>query len=108
MMKYKALYGLLFVMLLTFYVLPIIIQNVVLGILILWFVNPIISFACSYAYGKRICFHIIIPVLIGVMFAISTFIFYNDSALVYAVFYGMFGLLGLSIGSYIRKKQLHS
>lgn len=105
MMKYKAMYSFLFVMLLTFYVLPIIIQNVVLGILILWFVNPIISFVCSYVYGKCVSFHMLIPIVIGVLFAISTFIFYNDSALVYTVFYCLFSLLGLLIGSYNKKKN---
>lgn len=107
-MKYKAMYGLLFVMLLTFYALPIIIQNVVIGILVLWFINPIISFACSYVYGKHASFHILIPIIISMMFAISTLLFYNDSALVYAVFYGLFSLLGMFIGAYVRKRNTNS
>lgn len=107
-MKYKAMYSFLFVMLITFYVLPIIIQNVVIGILVLWFINPIISFVCSYVYGKCVSFHMLIPIVIGVMFAISTFIFYNDSALVYTVFYCLFSVLGMFIGAYVRKHKATS
>ncbi len=61
----------------------------------------VVSLILSYKYGFDYM-HIILMLL---LFTISAYIVFNDSALVYIFFYLIFDFIGIFIGYYIRKKS---
>jgi hypothetical protein len=86
------------VLLLTFYILPLLISDTGMGMLVLLFVVPLVCFVCSFVYGARRGFGWLF-VLVGVLlFVPSVFVFYNSSALVYVFVYGVVLLLGNVFG----------
>ena len=103
MEKLKKMIPILTVMALDFYVLPLLIQDTGSAILILLLVIPLVCLACSAVYGLRHSFHLEFPLLTALLFAPSVFLFYNSSAWVYIVGYGVTALAGNAIGALIYK-----
>lgn len=86
------------VLLLTYYVLPLLISDTGMGMLVLLFVVPLVCFVCALVYGARWGFGWFF-VLFGVLlFLPSVFVFYNSSALVYVFVYGVVLLVGNVFG----------
>ena len=99
MIKIKKLLPYLVVNLLTFYILPIIIRDTGTGMLILIIIIPLITLMTSLLYGLKNSFEWLYPLLVMAIFLPSIFIYYNESALIYALIYGGLSLLGSFIGS---------
>lgn len=86
------------VLLIAFYVLPLLISDTGMGMLVLLFVVPLVCFVCALVYGARRGFGWLF-VLFGVLlFVPSVFVFYNSSALVYVFVYGVVLLVGNVFG----------
>ena len=80
----------LIVIMLAFYVLPVLINDTGTGIFFLLILIPIICFLTSLIYGIRHSFNLI-------------FLFYNESAAVYVLLYGIIATTGNFLGSLIKK-----
>lgn len=81
-----------------FYLLPLLIRNTGWAMLLLLVVIPLVCLACSVVYGWRYSFHGLYPVIVAVLFMPTIFLFYNSTAWVYIVAYGIIALLGNLIG----------
>ena len=93
----------LIVIILAFYVLPAFINDTGTGIFFLLILTPIICFVTSIIYGIRHSFNLIFLLLIMALFIPTIFIFYNESAAVYVLIYGINAVIGNLLGSLIKK-----
>ena len=91
------------VIILAFYVLPAFINDTGIGIFFLLILTPIICFVTSIIYGIRHSFNLIFLLLIMALFIPTIFIFYNESAAVYVLIYGIIATIGNLLGSLIKK-----
>lgn len=88
-----------------FYLLPMIIRNTGAAMLTMLFVIPFLTFTCALIYGVRQGFDLLLPITAVILFAPSIFIFYNPSAWIYIVAYGLIALIGTGIGRIFFKKR---
>ena len=93
----------LIVITLAFYVLPAFINDTGTGIFFLIILTPIICFVTSIIYGIRHSFNLIFLLIIMALFIPTIFIFYNESAAVYVLIYGIIAAIGNLLGSLIKK-----
>ena len=84
-------------------VLPAFINDTGIGIFFLLILTPIICFVTSIIYGIRHSFNLIFLLLIMALFIPTIFIFYNESAAVYVLIYGIIATIGNLLGSLIKK-----
>lgn len=102
--KIKDVLLILAITLFLFYLLPLCYYafNAELGktflILLLFFMYPIYVFSVNLIYVIRYSFLWYLPILVGVAFFPSIFIYYNISAGIYTLVYMIFGYIGMSIG----------
>jgi choline-glycine betaine transporter len=64
---------------------------------------PFACFIISAFYGVKNGFNILYSLLVGFLFLSTVFIFYNDSALIYAIVFSVISVVGNFIGSRMRK-----
>lgn len=81
-----------------FYLLPLLIKNTGVAMLLMLCVIPLIALICSILYGVRHGFDLLLPVIAAVLFFPTIFIYYNESAWIYTVVYGIIALAGNGIG----------
>ena len=91
------------VILMGFYLLPLLIRDTGSAMLILLIAIPLICFICSTIYGIKKGFNILYSAIVSVLFVPSIFIFYNLSAWGYIIGYGIIALIGNAIGALIFK-----
>ena len=106
MQKLKPMLPYLGIILVVFYLLPIAIKGMGSAMLILLIAIPVICFVCALLYGIKNGFNIILPIVVGLLFLPSLFIFYNETAWVYSIAYLVISLIGNLIGmvSYKNRK----
>ena len=105
MKKIREMSVYLIVITLAFYVLPAFINDTGTGIFFLIILTPIICFVTSIIYGIRHSFNLIFLLLIMILFIPTIFIFYNESAAVYVLIYGIIAIIGNLLGSLIKKNE---
>lgn len=88
-----------------FYLLPCLINDTGMAMIMILCVMPLIAFICSLIYGVRQGFNILLPVAAVILFLPTVFIYYNESAWVYAVIYGIVSVAGNSMGRLFYKKR---
>ena len=103
MKKIREMSVYLIVITLAFYVLPALINDTGTGIFFLIILTPIICFVTSIIYGIRHSFNLIFLLIIMALFIPTIFIFYNESAAVYVLIYGIIAIIGNLLGSLIKK-----
>ena len=103
MKKIREMSVYLIVITLAFYVLPAFINDTGTGIFFLIILTPIICFVTSIIYGIRHSFNLIFLLIIMILFIPTIFIFYNESAAVYVLIYGIIAAIGNLLGSLIKK-----
>ena len=103
MKKIKEMSVYLIVIILAFYVLPAFINDTGSGIFFLLILIPIICFLTSLIYGIRHSFNLIFLLINMALFIPTIFIFYNESAAVYVLIYGIIATIGNLLGSLIKK-----
>ena len=103
MKKIREMSVYLIVIILAFYALPAFINDTGSGIFFLLILIPIICFLTSLIYGIRHSFNLIFLLIIMALFIPTIFIFYNESAAVYVLIYGINAVIGNLLGSLIKK-----
>ena len=103
MKKIREMSVYLIVIILAFYALPVLINDTGSGIFFLLILIPIICFLTSIIYGIRHSFNLIFLLIIMALFIPTIFIFYNESAAVYVLIYGIIATIGNLLGSLIKK-----
>lgn len=88
-------------LLLDFYLLPVWIRGTGSAVLMLLCIIPAVCFLCSVLYGFRRGISLYYPLLAAALFVPSLFIYYNISAWVYLVIYGILAFLGEALGSFL-------
>lgn len=106
-MKTKLIRSLpyLLIFLLDFYLLPFLIGDTGAAMLYLLFVIPIIVLITSLAYGMIRGFDLILPLAAALLFAPTIWLYYNESATIYLLFYAAASLIGLAVGRLFYKKR---
>lgn len=90
-------------MLINFYLLPLFIADTGSAMVVLLVLIPAVCFAISVVYGLKNGFRLEYPAITAVLFIPSVFIYYNSSAWVYIVAYGVIALLGNLVSLPFRK-----
>jgi len=86
----------------AFYLLPLFGQTTGSFMLILLVLIPFICFLTSLVYGLKHDWNLLYPILIGLLFAPTVFLYYNSSAWVYCLGYSFLSLVGIYIGKSIK------
>ena len=103
-MKIKQLWSFLLIIIISFYLLPLMIKDTGSGMLVLLVALPVISFICSLIYGLKNGFQPLFSILLMALFIPSVFLIYNSSAMFYAPIYGVLSFIGMYMGYQISKK----
>uniref|UniRef100_UPI004057803E hypothetical protein n=1 Tax=Agathobacter sp. TaxID=2021311 RepID=UPI004057803E len=93
------------VMAITFYLLPLLMQDTGSAMFFMLLVIPLVTLICSVVYGVRQGFDLLFPIVIMILFAPTIIVFYNLSAWIYIVVYGVVVLIGSAIGTIFYKKS---
>lgn len=98
MTRLKSLLPYLIILTIDFYLLPLFIKDTGSAMLMLLVVIPLVCFSCSVLFGIKNPFSLLYPLIVAVLFAPTIFIYYNYTAWVYIVGYGLVALAGSAIG----------
>ena len=88
-----------------FYLLPTVIRDTGMAMLVMLCVIPLFAFIVALVYGTVNGFNIILPVLAMLLFLPTIFIYYNYTAWVYVIAYGVIVLAGNGIGRIFYKRR---
>ena len=88
------------ILIIVFYLLPLLFKG---GIAFLFLLNPLTVLICSIVFGKDNKLYFILPIISALLFLPSIFIFYNESAWIYGLFYAIISLIGSFIGNKLNK-----
>lgn len=94
MNKFKHNIAIYLLLAADFYLLPCFISDTGSAMLLLLVLMPVVCFSLSVWYGMKNGATLFYPLAVAVLFVPSIFLFYNSSAWVYAVAYGVAALLG--------------
>lgn len=103
MKSIKNILPYMLIMILDFYFLPRLITNTGSAMIFLLILLPLICFFCSFHYGYKYTFSIIFVLLTAVLFLPTIFLYYNESAWIYAAAYAALASAGMLIGSCFHK-----
>lgn len=103
--KLIALIPYIIVLILNFYLLPLLATDTGMAMFIMLCIIPTITFCCSVACGVRQGFNLYLPVTVALLFAPTIFIYYNYTAWVYIIVYVLISLMGTGIGRLFYKKR---
>ncbi len=98
MKNFKEMLPYLIINIIAFYLMPIIIKDTGTAMGVMLILLPLICFITSLIYGIKHSFNIIYPIIVALLFAPTIFIYYNSTASVYIVGYGIISLVGNFIG----------
>lgn len=93
----------LFVNIIAFYLLPLIIKDTGGAMVVMLIGIPLICFITSVIFGMKHSFNLLYPITVALIFAPTIFIFYNSTAWVYIIAYGVIALIGNFIGKSLSK-----
>lgn len=97
-MKLKPMAPYLVVNIIGFYLLPIVIKDTGSAMAVMLLGSPLICLINSAVYGIKNSFNLLYSLIVALLFAPTIFIFYNSSAWIYIVGYGIIALVGNFIG----------
>lgn len=103
--KIRKMLPYLFVIILAFYLLPFLIKDTGSGMFILLFGIPIVCLIVSLLYGMKNSFNWLFSLLVSLLFIPSVFIFYNESAAIYILVYGIISVIANYIGSLLSERS---
>ena len=103
--KWISLIPYVIVLAVDFYLLPCLINDTGIAMLMILCVIPLIAFICSVIYGVRQGFNFLLPIIAVILFIPTIFIYYNESAWVYVIIYGIVTLVGNGVGRIFYKKR---
>lgn len=92
------------VILIAFYIVPMLIKDTGSGMFILLIVIPLITLITSLIYALRNTVDFIYPLIVAILFIPTLFIYYNNSAWIYIFVYSMIAVIGELLGKTLQKK----
>ena len=92
------------ILLIDFYIIPLLIKDTGSAMAVMLVIIPLICLIISVSYGRRNGFDFCYILSVAIIFTPSIFIFYNSSAWVYVVRYAVIALFGNLIGLPLRKR----
>jgi len=98
MEKIKKALPFALVLILNFYLLPLLIKDTGPAILMLMGITPIVTIILSLLYSYKNGVDPIMPIFCAVLFAPTIFIYYNMSAWPYMIVYAVLSLMGEGMG----------
>lgn len=102
-MSWKTHVPYLIVILADFYLMPFFIRDTGSGMMMLLLIMPLICLITAAVHSLKTGEIIMFAILSGVLFVPEIFIFFNESAWVYAPAYAVIALIGGLIGKTLRK-----
>ncbi len=105
MIKVKEMLPYLIINILAFYLMPIIIKDTGTAMVVTLILLPLICFITSLVYGIKYSFNIIYSIIVALLFAPTILIYYNSTATVYIVGYGVIAIFGNLIGKIFYKNK---
>ena len=97
----------LVIAMIAFYAMPIFIIDTGSGMFFLLLVIPVFCFISGLIYGIIDGFKWFYPIILAVLFIPAIFIYFNSSALIYTLIYGVITLIGNMVGWLIyRARQM--
>ena len=87
----------------AFYLLPLVIRDTGSGMAVLLFGIPVICFITAIIFGIKHSFQWLYAVIIALLFCPTIFIYYNTTAWVYIIAYGVIAAVGNLIGKLFNK-----
>ena len=90
---------------LSFYVLPLLIKDTGSAMVLLLVLIPAICLVCALLCGWMEGFFWPYAVIVAVLFIPTMFLYYNSSAVVYILAYGVIALVGNLLGSLPARKR---
>ena len=93
-------------LLLSYYVLPFLGQDTGSFMLLLLIVLPAATFLAALHDGNRHGFRLQIPLLAGILFTPTVFLYYNSSAWVYIPAYSLMALAGSLLGRAMHNRRI--
>lgn len=90
---------------LSFYVLPLLIKDTGSAMFVILIIMPVICFTNSVFYGLKNGFKFLYGLIVAFMFIPTIFIFYNSSACIYIVVFGVIALIGNLVGAIFCKSE---
>lgn len=103
--KIRKMLPYLFVIILSFYLLPFLIKDTGSGMFILLLGIPIVCLIVSLLYGMKNSFNWLFSLLVSLLFIPAVFIFYNESAAIYILVYGIISVIANYIGSLLSERS---
>ena len=102
--EWKVFLVCLAVLLAAYYLLPLCFGGhyLLAGVLI---VNPLVSIGTGLGYGLKFGFRWYFPLIAGILFLPAMYLFYNESALLYAAIDAGFAAIGSWIGWIVYKNR---
>lgn len=92
-----------FIILIAFYIVPMLIKDTGSGMFILLIVC-LITLITSLIYGLRNTVDFIYPLIVAILFIPTLFIYYNISAWVYIIAYSLIAFIGELLGKTLQRK----
>lgn len=93
-----------FIILIAFYIVPMLIKDTGSGMFILLIVIPLITLITSLIYRLRNTVDFIYPLIVAILFIPTLFIYYNISAWVYIIAYSLIAFIGELLGKTLQRK----
>lgn len=90
------------VLIVVFYLIPLLFKG---SIASLFLINPLAVLICSFIYSKNCNFNLLTVIISAALFYPTIYMFYNESAWIYVVFYAIFSLVGNLIGCVLHQKK---
>ncbi len=107
-MKLKFMLPYLVVNAIAFYLLPLLIQNTGIAMFVMLIGIPLVCFLVALVYGIKNGLNWLYPFMVAILFIPTIFIFYNYTAWVYIVGYGVIALIGNFVGKLFYKNNKQS
>lgn len=103
--KSRALFTPFFLLVTAFYLLPLLLKNTGASMIMLLVIFPAVCVVAASLVAWRSGFTWWWPLLAGLLFLPTIWIYYNSSAWVYTVAYGLVSLLGLGASVLMKKVE---
>ncbi|PKM70253.1 MAG: exosortase [Firmicutes bacterium HGW-Firmicutes-19] len=104
MNEIKKMIPYLFVIAVSFYLLPLLGSSTGDFMVIMLVIMPLTCFAISCFYGFKNGWSLIFPIAVGILFIPAIFIHFNSTAWVYIVGYSVISLAGVFFGKTFKNK----
>ncbi len=102
MAKLRPMVPFLAVTALGLYLLPVFLKGSEMGLMLI--VLPALVFICAVVYGITNRFHWIYPLIVSALFVPTVYIYYNESALIYTIIFGVIALAGSLLGRMVHAR----